>query len=124
MYLCISYNCHLIVVYLSCSAKHAPSLKLMLVGLSGRGKSTLLSHLKYTGKTKTLPVTLRQRLESMNVDSTYNVFTNGSYLENGKSNSSNMKFHHDPFICTWHVYNKMWTAVLGEVLYTNQWRAT
>lgn len=86
----------------------------MLVGLSGRGKSTLLSHLKYTGKTKTLPVTLRQRLESMNIDSTYDVFTNGSYSGNGKSNSSNMKFHHDPFIHGYHVYNKMWTAVLGK----------
>ena len=49
--------------YQSCSAKHAPSLKLMLVGLSGRGKSTLLSHLKYIGKTKTLPITHRQRWE-------------------------------------------------------------
>ena len=46
------------------SAKHAPSLKLMFVGLSGRGKSTLLSHLKYGGKMKSLPITFRQRLDN------------------------------------------------------------
>ena len=46
------------------SAKHAPSLKLMFVGLSSRGKSTLLSHLKYSGKVKSLPITFRQRLDS------------------------------------------------------------
>ena len=46
------------------SAKHAPSLKLMFVGLSGRGKSTLLSHLKYGSKMKSLPITFRQRLDN------------------------------------------------------------
>ena len=72
-----------IVIYvnssLSCSAKHAPSLKLMFVGLSGRGKTTLLSHLKFTGKTKTLPITFRQRLETRN-RKTSDSNKNGKYI--------------------------------------------
>ena len=61
----------------SCSAKRAPSLKLMLVGLSGRGKSTLLSHLKYIGKTKSLPITHRQRWELSNTHDKCNIRENG-----------------------------------------------
>lgn len=55
--------------YSICSAKHAPSLKLMFVGLSCRGKSTLLNHLKHSGKMKSLPITFRQRLQ---LDSNFN----------------------------------------------------
>ena len=51
---------------ISCSAEHSPSVKLMLVGMSGRGKSTLLSHLKYTKRTQSLPITHRQRWKSSN----------------------------------------------------------
>ena len=64
----------------SSSAKYAPSLKLMIVGMSGRGKSTLLSHLKYTGKMKCLPITFRQRLETANVGSKHDSFANGKWL--------------------------------------------
>ena len=46
------------------SAKLAPSLKLMFVGLGRRGKTTLFSHLKYGGKMKSLPVTFKQRLDN------------------------------------------------------------
>ena len=52
-----------VLFIVQCSAERAPSLKLMLVGLSGRGKSALLGHLKYNGKTKTLPITHWQRQE-------------------------------------------------------------
>ena len=38
----------------------------MLVGMSGRGKSTLLSHLKYTKRTQSLPITHIHRWESSN----------------------------------------------------------
>ena len=69
--------CKKIIVCYSCSAKYAPSLKLMIVGLSGRGKSTLLSYLKYTGKMKCLPITFRQRLESANTESKCDTFANG-----------------------------------------------
>ena len=51
------------------SAKHAPSLKLMFVGLSSRGKSTLVNHLKYGGRMRSLPITFRQRLQ---LDSNFN----------------------------------------------------
>ena len=52
----------------------------MLVGLSGRGKSTLLSHLKYIGKTKTLPITHRQRWESSNNHGKCHMRENGKWL--------------------------------------------
>ena len=64
----------------SCSAKYAPSVKLMLVGLSGRGKSTLLSHLKYIGKTKTLPITHRQRWDLSNNHGKCHIYENGKWL--------------------------------------------
>jgi len=35
----------------------------MFVGLSNRGKSTLVNHLKNCGKLKSLPHTFRQRLQ-------------------------------------------------------------
>jgi len=51
------------VLYFACSCERAASLKLMFVGLSGRGKTTLLYHLKYrTSK----PITFRERLSSNN----------------------------------------------------------
>ena len=50
-------------VYLTCSSEHAASVKLMFVGLSGRGKTTLLYHLKYrTSKS----ITFRERLSNDN----------------------------------------------------------
>ena len=74
-----SRNVEIAIICLSNSARRAPSLKLMLVGLNGRGKSTLLSHLKYVGKTKCLPVTFRQRLETMSADER-NSYANGKQL--------------------------------------------
>ena len=47
-----------------CSATCAPSMKLMFVGLSGRGKTTLLNSLRFAGKVKTRPITIRERLDS------------------------------------------------------------
>ena len=65
---------------ISCSAERAPSLKLMLVGLSGRGKSTLLSHLKQIRKTQSLPITHRQRWQSSNTHGRCRICGNGKWL--------------------------------------------
>ena len=43
-----------------------PSVRLMFVGLSGRGKSTLLRHLKWAGSVATIPVGWRDRMDQEN----------------------------------------------------------
>jgi len=40
-----------------------PSVRLMLVGLSGRGKSTLLRHLRWAGNVAVIPVGWRDRMD-------------------------------------------------------------
>ena len=55
-------------MYYLYSAVSAPSMKLMFVGLSGRGKTTLLNSLRFTGKVKTKPITIRERLDSESLE--------------------------------------------------------
>jgi len=40
-----------------------PSVRLMFVGLSGRGKSSLLCHLRWAGSVATIPVGWRDRMD-------------------------------------------------------------
>lgn len=61
---CLCYVC--MCVY---SAVSAPSMKLMFVGLNGRGKTSLLSSLRGIGKerSRTITITIRERLDSQSL---------------------------------------------------------
>ena len=39
----------------------------MFIGLSGRGKTTLLKSLRYIGKVKSNPITIRERLDTQSL---------------------------------------------------------